>query len=142
MGNLVPLEKKNSMVMRKSMAMRKGMAMKKSMAMRKGMAKKKSRSSVARGKRGKSSVFRGTKTKTSGGLKKSDLTRSKTGKIVSKRASESAKKRFKKNGLDKWLAASKKARKDLKIKGFCPVGGKTQKGKALLAKTRSYYRKS
>merc|ERR1712025_346166 len=112
---------------------------------KKTMGKKKKamkRSSIAKGKRGKSSVFRGTKAKTSGGLKKSDLTRSKTGKIVSKRASEAAKRRFKRNGLDKLIAATKKARKDLKIKGFCPVGGKTQKGKALLAKTRSYYRKS
>ena len=98
-------------------------------------------SKIAKGKRAKSSVFRGTKEKTSGGLKKSDLTRSKTGKVVSKKASEKAKKNYKKNGLGKWIAAVQKARKDLKIKGFCAVGGNKGQGKALLAKARSYYKK-
>merc|ERR1719474_2216614 len=31
----------------------------------------------------------------------------------------------KKNGLAKWNAACQKARKDLKLKGFVPIGGKT-----------------
>merc|ERR1711874_659979 len=51
-------------------------------------------SKVAKGKRSKSSVFRGTKERTSGGLKKSDLVKSKTGKVVSKKASEASKKKF------------------------------------------------
>merc|ERR1719497_267055 len=86
-------------------------------------------SKVAKGKRAKSSVFRGTKEKTSGGLKKSDLTKNKQGKIVSKKASARAKasKAFK--IISKWGAATKAARKSLGIKGFCPVGGKTNQGK-------------
>merc|ERR1712048_166770 len=109
-----------------------------SMKMRK-MAMKKS--VIAKGKRGKSSVFRGTKQKTSGGLKKSDLKRNKAGKVVSKKASDRARrsKGFKK--ISAWGAAFKAARKALGIKGFCPCGGKTAKGKQLLAKTRSLYKK-
>merc|ERR1711875_53742 len=93
-------------------------------------------SKIARGKRAKSSVFRGTKEKTSGGLKKSDLCKSKTGKIVSKKASEAAKKRFKKTGLGKFAEAVSKARKQLNIKGFQAFGGKTARGQALLKRAR------
>merc|ERR1711865_135625 len=94
------------------------------------------KSVVAKGKRAKSSVFRGTKAKTSGGLAKTDLVKNKGGRVVSKKASAAAKKR---NGgrMAKWGAAVKSARKTLAIKGFCPVRGKTAQGKALLAKVRS-----
>ena len=68
-------------------------------------------------------VLRGTKIKTSGGLVKGDLIKSKTGKIVSKKASARAKLTYKKNGLAKWIAACLKARKDLKLKGFVAIGG-------------------
>merc|ERR1719250_601313 len=98
-------------------------------------------SKVAKGKRAKSSVFRGTKSRTSGGLKKSDLTRNKQGKVESKKASELAKKRYQKNGLAKFQKAVQAARKALGIKGFQAVGGKTAKGQALLKKARSIYRK-
>merc|ERR1712215_100292 len=101
------------------------------------MAKSMKKSVIAKGKRAKSSVFRGTKAKTSGGLKKSDLVRNKAGRIVSRKASENAKKNFKKRGLDKWFNAVKAARKSLGITGFCPVGGKSAKGQALLKKVRS-----
>merc|ERR1712126_327694 len=65
-------------------------SMKKSMkamkAMGSGMKRKAAmkKSKIAKGKRAKSSVFRGTKEKTVSGLKKSDLTRNKLGKVVSK----------------------------------------------------------
>merc|ERR1719195_857780 len=75
------------------------------------------KSIIARGKRAKSSVFRGTKVKTVSGLKKSDLVKNKSGKVVSKKASARGQK-------NKWAAAFKKARKDLGIRGFCPCGGK------------------
>merc|ERR1719412_607197 len=105
------------------------------------MKKAKKVSKIAKGKRAKSSVFRGTKVKTSGGLKKTDLKKNKNGKVVSRKASEASKRKWTKNKkMSKWADATKKARKDLKIKGFCPIGGKTQKGKALLAKVRSYYK--
>merc|ERR1712105_352266 len=105
-----------------------------------GKRKAMKKSVIAKGKRAKSSVFRGNKAKTSGGLKKSDLVRSKTGKIVSRKASENAKKNYKKHGIEKWINATKAARKSLDIKGFCPVGGKSAKGQALLKKVRSLYK--
>merc|ERR1712137_167798 len=131
--------------MAKMMSMKMGMksmkmGMKKmSMKAMKSMTMKKS--VVAKGKRGKASVFRGTKVKTVGGLKKSDLKKNKAGKIVSKKKSDAAKKSkgFKK--ISAWSSATKAARKALGIKGFCPVGGKSSQGKALLAKVRSLYKK-
>merc|ERR1719335_1475132 len=72
--------------------------------------------------------------KTVGGLAKADLVKSKSGKIVSKKASLKGKK-------SKWIAAVTKARAALKIKGFQIIGGKTATGKALLAKAKSFYKK-
>merc|ERR1719245_1977477 len=121
-----------SMAMKASMkSMKMAMAMKMAMGMKK-MAMKKS--IVAKGKRAKVSVFKGTKVKTSGGLKKGDLIKNKSGKIVSRKSSERAKKAYKKNGLDKWIKAVQQARKALGIKGFCPCGGKSAKGQAFLKK--------
>ena len=77
-------------------------------------------SQIAKGKRAKSSVFRGTKAKTNGGLKKSDLIKNKRGKVVSRKQSLVGKKR---NGSGsgsrfiKWGAAVQKARKALNITG-------------------------
>merc|ERR1719203_1469578 len=113
-------------------------AMKAAKMMRK-MAMKKS--VIAKGKRAKASVFRGTKQKTVGGLKKSDLKRNKAGKVVSVKASNAAKKRSSSKKIAAWGAATKAARKALGIKGFCAVGGKSAQGKALLAKVRSIYKK-
>merc|ERR1719295_75566 len=107
-----------------------------------GMKKKAMRvSKIAKGKRAKSSVFRGTKVSTSGGLKKSDLMRNKNGKVVSKKSSIRAKKAYQKNGLAKWTKAVQAAKKSLGIKGFQVIGGKTSKGQALLKKARSFYNK-
>merc|ERR1711964_62860 len=88
----------------------------------------------------KASVFRGNKGKTVGGLKKTDLKKSKTGKIVSRKMSERGQKIYKKNGLQKWIDAVMRARKDLGIKGFCAVGGKKGKGVQLLQKARAFYK--
>merc|ERR1719321_1340484 len=119
---------------KKSMKMRKMGAMKKSMKMRK-MAMKKS--VIAKGKRAKSSVFRGTKVKTSGGLKKGDLKKNKHGKVVSKKQSDQAKRSKGYKKIAAWGNAVKAARRTLGIKGFCAVGGKSSQGRALLAKVRS-----
>merc|ERR1712096_305810 len=96
-------------------------------------------SKIARGKRARVAVFRGTKEKTVGGLTKSLLCKNKYGKIVCKKSSERAKKNFKKNGMDKWIRAVLFARKALGVKGFCAVGGKSPIGIRLLAKARSLY---
>ena len=42
--------------------------------------------------------------------------------------------------ISAWTTACVKARKALGVKGFCPVGGKTAKGQALLKKVRSFYK--
>merc|ERR1719436_1605486 len=93
-------------------------------------------STIGKGKLAKSLVFKGRKAKTVGGLTKASLVKSKSGKIVSKKASDRAKRNFAKSGLKKWMDAVKVARKELRISGFCPVGGKTAQGKALYAKVK------
>ena len=82
---------------------------------------KKRVSKVAKGRLAKAQVFKGRKAKTVGGLHKKDITRNKHGRYVSKKASS----RGKKNA---WMAAVKRARRTLKVKGFCAVGGKSRAG--------------
>merc|ERR1711972_935707 len=108
---------------------------------KKGMKKAKRVSNIARGRGAKARVFKGTKEKTGGGLKKSALTRNKAGKVVSKKGSAHGKKVYQRNGLAKWTKACQAARKSLGIKGFLAVGGKSAKGQALLKKARSFYKK-
>merc|ERR1712173_221293 len=110
----------------------------KSTAMKKAAMKKKAVSKVAVGRLAKQAVFSGRKVRTSGGLTKDSLVRSKTGKIVSKKASFRAKRVFATGKLRVWAAAVKKARGALGIKGFVPVGGPSAGGKALLAKVKSF----
>jgi hypothetical protein len=95
---------------------------------------------IANGKRARIRVFEGRKQKTQGGLRKDDLVRNaRTNKIVSKRVSQGSQANVGKT-IGKWVAAVKEARKVLEIKGWCPVGGKTEKGKALYAKTKEFLR--
>ena len=47
-------------------------------------------------------------------------------------------KEFQKSGK-LWLDAVLTARKELGLKGFCPVGGKSAQGKALYAKAKALY---
>merc|ERR1719445_1394851 len=102
-----------------------------------GMKKVKRVSVIAKGKRAKSAVFSGRKEKTVSGLQKSDLVKSKTGKVVSKKASARAKRVYANSGFKKWAEACKKARKELGLKGFVAIGGKSAQGKALYAKVKS-----
>merc|ERR550539_356594 len=100
----------------KAMAMKMSMKkMKMAMAMKMGMKK----IAIAKGKRAKVSVFKGTKVKTQSGLTKSSLKKNKTGKIVSVKASAAGKKAFK--HISKWSAAFKAARKKLGLKKFTPA---------------------
>merc|ERR1712151_210348 len=94
-------------------------------------------SKIGKGKRAKAQVFSGRKEKTSGGLTKSTLIKSKTGKIVSRAMSARGKKAFASSAIKRWSDATKQARKALNIKGFCAVGGKTAQGRALYAKVKS-----
>merc|ERR1712203_822330 len=77
---------------------------------------KKQVSVVARGKRAKSSVFRGTKAKTAGGLTRDGLMRNKYCRIVSKKASAAAKKRAATSGFAAWTKAVGQACKELGLK--------------------------
>jgi hypothetical protein len=96
-------------------------------------------SKVAKNKLAKLTVFRGNKEKTQSGLKKSDLTRNRDGKIVSKKQSAQGKKAYKR--IQGWTLAVNKARKALGITGFQAIGGASAKGQALLKKARSIYKK-
>merc|ERR1712012_203829 len=92
---------------------------------------------IAKGKRARASVFRGSKVKTSGGMTKAKLTKNKSGKIVSKAASVRAKKAYASSGIKAWADACKAARKALNLTGFVPIGGKSETGKALYAKAKA-----
>merc|ERR1719476_1026469 len=81
------------------------------------------KSKIARGVMARSLVFRGRREKTVGGLKKDALVKNKAGKVVSKRASQMAKRRYATSGLKKWIEAVKSARKALNITGFVAVNG-------------------
>merc|ERR1712228_672546 len=83
------------------------------------------KSVIARGKLAKAMVLRGSKVKTSGGLKKGNLRKNKAGRIVSKAASDRAKKAYAGSAIQKWTKAVQQARKELNLKGMVFVGGKT-----------------
>merc|ERR1712161_46862 len=118
----------------------KAKVMKKAKAM--GAMKKKAmkKSVIAKGKFAKAMVLRGSKEKTSGGLKKDSLRKNKDGKIVSKKASDRAKKNYVGSALQKWFKACQAARNELGLKGMVPMGGKTAQGRALYAKTKALYK--
>jgi hypothetical protein len=90
-------------------------------------------SKIAKGKLAKLVVFNGTKEKTYTGLKKSDLTKSKSGKIVSKKQSANGKKNY--ANIKGWTVAVQKARKALGVKGFVAI----KKGSALYKKAKELY---
>ena len=114
--------------------MAKAMKAMKAMAAMKAMRamKKKAVSKIATGRFAKVVVFRGSKAKTSGGLTSSDLIKNARGKIVSKKASQRAKKN---NYIKGWTTAVQKARKALGLKGFVAI----KKGSALYKKAKELY---
>merc|ERR1711935_151509 len=75
-------------------------------------------------------VFAGKTNKPHGGLAKGDLIKSKSGKIVSKKASAKGKK-------SPWIAAVAAARKALNLKGFVAI----KKGSPLYNKAKALYKK-
>merc|ERR1719247_185825 len=99
-------------------------------------AKKKGVSKVAKGRFAKHLVFKGKKEKTVSGLTKDDIVRNKAGKLVSRKKSALGKK------LDRvkaWRESFMKARAVMGVRGFVAMNGQTAQGKALYAKTRSFY---
>merc|ERR1719274_44018 len=115
----------------------KGMRAAKAMKVTKVMKAKKAMrvSKIARGKYAKARVFRGSKEKTIGGLKKSDLIKSKAGKIVSKKMSAAAMKKYA-STIGRWTMAVTKARKALGVRGFVAV----KKGSALYNRAHQFYK--
>merc|ERR1719159_2045143 len=90
--------------------------------------KKKTVSKIATGRMAKVMVLRGSKAKTVGGLTAKDLTKNKSGKVVSKKLSANGKK-------SPWIQACNKARKALKITGFVVI----KKGSPLYVKAKEFY---
>merc|ERR1711904_751627 len=90
--------------------------------------KKKSVSKIAKGQMAKVMVLRGSKEKTVGGMTAKDLCKNKYGKVVSKKQSARGKKA-------PWIQAVSKARKALKITGFCAI----KKGSPLYIKAKEFY---
>merc|ERR1719428_770766 len=101
----------------------------------KGVMKRKAISKTAKGRLAKALVLRGSKEKTTGGLKKDDLIKNKRGKVVSKRQSALGKRRF--TNIEAWVEAHMSARKALQVTGFCAINGKTLKGKAVYVKAKA-----
>merc|ERR1712117_18210 len=102
-------------------------------------AMKAMKSKIAKGKLAKSLVFRGSREKTSGGLSKDQLTKNKSGKVVSKLSSAASRKRYAGSKLQKWAKACTAAKKALGITGFVAINGKSPQGKALYAKAKALF---
>lgn len=96
-------------------------------------AMKKRKSKIAKGKRGKTLVYKGSFVKTTGGLTKDKLIKNKKGKVVSKRMQARGTSAY--VNVKKWIEAFMRARATLNISGFVPV----KKGSGLYAKTMEFY---
>ena len=129
---------KASKTMKTKKAINVGMkAMKATKTMKAKARKAKAVSKIARGMFAKSAVLSGRKEKTSGGLRRGDLTKNGHGKVVSRKMSARGKRAWAGSKLKVWNDAVKKARKVLGLKGFVAVGGKTVAGQALHAKAKA-----
>merc|ERR1719163_623207 len=95
-------------------------------------------SKIARGRFAKALVLRGSKAKTSGGLKQDALMRNKRGKVVSKRQSAQGKRAYAR--IEDWTESFMAARKALQLSGFVAINGRTLQGKALYIKTKALQR--
>merc|ERR1719330_942606 len=93
---------------------------------------------VARGPRARSMVFKGSREKTSGGLRRDDLVLNRCGKVVSKKASAHGKRSFR--HIESWLDSCMEARRALHLTGFVPINGKSLQGKALYVKAKTLWK--
>merc|ERR1719148_499898 len=120
----------------------KSVAMKAKVMKAKVMKPKAMKTVAKAGKMAKAHVLMGFREKTSGGLKKANIIKNKSGKAVSKAKSATAKANFKGSALESWIKACQAARKAMGIKGFAVVGGSTAQGKALYAKAKALRKKA
>ena len=107
----------------KAMKSMKKKAMKSMKAMKPMKAMK---SKIAKGRKRKDLIFRGTKEKTHRGLTKSDLIKNKRGRLVNKNRAL---------GNMPWILACHQARKAVNVKGFC----KLKKGTEFYDKAMEFY---
>jgi len=96
-----------------------GRAARRPRAMKKTKAAGVRKAKVARGKRGKALVYRGRFERTPGKLRKEDLARSKSGKIVSKRMQACGQRAY--GNIRAWVDAMMGARAQLGLSGFVPI---------------------
>merc|ERR1711865_461876 len=101
--------------------------------------KRKTQSMIAKGRLAKALVLRGSKTKTSGGLRRDGIMKNKRGKIVSKKKSTLSKKRYTGSKFEAWGKAVRSARKTLAVTGFVAINGKSAQGRAVYAKAKAIY---
>merc|ERR1711976_925088 len=97
------------------------------------MGKAKTVSAIAKGKLMRAVVFIGRKQKTASGHKKSDLMKSRSGKIITKAQHAAGKKAY--GRIKAWTVACQKAKKELGVTGFVAL----KKGSALYKKTKEIY---
>merc|ERR1711972_522673 len=86
-------------------------------------------------------VLKGKRAATSGGLTSADLMVNKRGRIVSKKRAEAGRSLYAKY-LHKWTNAVMKAREQLGLTGFVPIGGRTQDGQQLHKRAARLYESS
>mmetsp|Transcript_69881 Transcript_69881/g.167741 ORF Transcript_69881/g.167741 Transcript_69881/m.167741 type:complete len:489 (+) Transcript_69881:186-1652(+) len=87
-------------------------------------------------KMAKGLVYRGLDAGGATHLKKEDLVKNVRGKVVSKKASEAAQKRYANSSISKWQEACKRARADLGIVGFAVA----KRGTPLYEKAQQYFK--
>merc|ERR1719223_1389200 len=90
-------------------------------------------SKIAKGCMDKALVFRGSRERTVGGLKREALMKNIRGKVVSKRASANGKRRYR--NIEDWVESVLEARRALHVSGFVAINGKSLQGKALYVKS-------
>merc|ERR1712064_176478 len=95
-------------------------------------------SKVARGSRMRAAVLSGRKEKTYTGLKASDLMKNSVGKIVTRKKSASAKRKYEGSKIQQWTKAVSAAREQLGVSGFVGLNSGSQ-GKALYVKAKAIY---
>jgi len=93
-----------------------------------------SKRGLAKGVRAKAAVFAGRQEVTQNNVKKEHLQKSKRGKVVTKAASAAGAAKYK--HIAPWNEALSRSRRSLNVQGFCPIGGKTARGKELLKAAR------
>eukprot|EP00932_Pfiesteria_piscicida_P017638 SRR837773.4517.p3 GENE.SRR837773.4517~~SRR837773.4517.p3 ORF type:complete len:149 (-),score=65.00 SRR837773.4517:122-523(-) len=119
-----------------ALAAMKKVAMKKSSMKAKKAMKAKRVPKVAKGRLARFMVFKGSREKTVGGLKKESLMKNPRGKIVSKRASANGKRSYR--NIEAWVESVVEARKALHISGFVAINGKGGLlGKSLYLKSKA-----